>query len=112
MKRGSVEIRIGLGSCGIASGAEAVRDVLQRAAKVKTVGCNGMCHLEPLVQVVEPNGRVILYANVTPETARLIVKKHVAHALVRAVSALMPTPAAGLKCRRTMHRALSTVTLL
>ena len=76
MKRGAVEIRIGLGSCGIASGAEQVRDVLQRAGQVKTVGCNGMCHLEPLVQVVEPGGRVTFYSNVTVETARLLVRRH------------------------------------
>ena len=76
MKRGAVEIRIGLGSCGIASGAEAVRDVLQRAAKVKTVGCNGMCYREPLVQVVEPGGRVTFYSNVTVESARRMVRRH------------------------------------
>ncbi|MGC9950809.1 MAG: NADH-ubiquinone oxidoreductase-F iron-sulfur binding region domain-containing protein [Bryobacteraceae bacterium] len=73
MKRRAVEIRIGFGSCGIASGAEPIRDILQRSAKVKTVGCNGMCHLEPLVQVVEPDGRITFYSNVTAETARLIV---------------------------------------
>ncbi|MGA2132106.1 MAG: NADH-ubiquinone oxidoreductase-F iron-sulfur binding region domain-containing protein [Bryobacteraceae bacterium] len=76
MKRGAVEIRIGLGSCGIASGAEAVRDALQRVAKVKTVGCNGMCYREPLVQVVDAGGRVTFYSNVTVETARLIVRRH------------------------------------
>ena len=84
MKPGAVEIRIGLGSCGIASGAEPVRDILQQAAKrahargvVKTVGCNGMCHREPLVQVVERSGRIILYGNVTIETAHLIARQHI-----------------------------------
>jgi NADH-quinone oxidoreductase subunit F len=75
MKRGAVEIRIGLGSCGVASGAEAVRDVLRKYAEVKTVGCNGMCYLEPLVQVVEPGGRVTFYSNVTVETARMIGRR-------------------------------------
>jgi hypothetical protein len=46
MNPGAVEIRIGLGSCGVASGAEPIRDILQQAGEVKTVGCNGMCHLE------------------------------------------------------------------
>jgi NADH-quinone oxidoreductase subunit F len=77
MKRRPVEIRIGLGSCGIASGGEAVRNALMRAgATVKTVGCNGMCYREPLVEVVEANGRVATYGNVTPEMARNIVRKH------------------------------------
>ena len=84
MTRGAVEIRIGLGSCGVASGAEPVHAVLARAAAragaggvVKTVGCNGMCHREPMVEVVEPGGRVTLYGNVTPETAEQIARKHV-----------------------------------
>ena len=77
MKRGAVEIRIGLGSCGIASGGEAVRDALVKAgATVKTVGCNGMCYREPLVEVVEADGRVATYGNVTPEMARGIVRRH------------------------------------
>jgi NADH-quinone oxidoreductase subunit F len=73
------EIRVGVGSCGIASGAEAVRDALKRAAGgaiVKSVGCNGMCHREPMVEVVERGGRSALYGNVTPETARLIARRH------------------------------------
>jgi NADH-quinone oxidoreductase subunit F len=77
MKRGAAEIRIGLGSCGIASGAEAVRDALVKAgANVKTVGCNGMCYREPLVEVVEADGRVATYGNVTAEMAVRIVRRH------------------------------------
>jgi NADH-quinone oxidoreductase subunit F len=75
-----VEIRIGLGSCGVASGGEAVRTVLEQAvaarATVKTVGCNGMCYCEPMVEVVELGGRSTLYGNVTAESAHLIVRKH------------------------------------
>jgi NADH-quinone oxidoreductase subunit F len=79
----AVEIRIGLGSCGVASGGEPVRTALQQAtlrarapSVVKTVGCNGMCHCEPMVEVVEHGGRVTLYGNVTPDTARHIVRRH------------------------------------
>jgi NADH-quinone oxidoreductase subunit F len=76
MRRGAVEIRIGLGSCGVASGGEAVREALVKAgATVKTVGCNGMCYREPLVEVVGPDGRVATYSNVTPEMARSIVRR-------------------------------------
>lgn len=80
MTRSPVEIRIGLGSCGVASGGEPVRTALQQAAglraTVKTVGCNGMCHCEPMVEVLESGGRSTLYGNVTPESARHIVRKH------------------------------------
>ena len=79
-----LEIRIGLGSCGIASGAEPVRVALEAAVKkagangvVKKVGCNGMCHLEPLVEVVGMNGSRALYGGVTPNSAAQIVERHV-----------------------------------
>ena len=80
----AVEIRIGLGACGVASGGEPVRAVLEQAAQeagvkgvVKRVGCNGMCHREPMVEVVEAGGRTTLYGNVTPEAARRIARRHI-----------------------------------
>src|ERR1039458_4621552 len=64
-------------------GGEGVRAALERAvqrvaarATVKTVGCNGMCHCEPMVEVVEPGGRSTLYGNVNAEIARDIVRRH------------------------------------
>ncbi len=84
MSGDGIEIRIGLGSCGVASGGEPVRAALEEAAReagvegiVKAVGCNGMCHREPMVEVVETGGRVTRYGNVTAETARRIVRRHV-----------------------------------
>jgi NADH-quinone oxidoreductase subunit F len=81
--KAAVEIRVGLGSCGVASGAEPVRDALFEVAEqagvdgvVKTVGCNGMCHREPMVEVVSPDGKATLYGNVHPETARAIARAH------------------------------------
>ena len=80
----NIEIRIGLGSCGIAGGAEAVRAAViaetrlaGAGAVVKAVGCNGMCHREPLVEVIEKGGASALYGNVTAEAARSIVRRHV-----------------------------------
>ncbi|MBU0638390.1 MAG: 4Fe-4S binding protein [Planctomycetes bacterium] len=84
MSRGAVEIRIGLGSCGIASGGEPVRAALEKAALeadavsvVKTVGCNGMCHREPLVEVVTDDGQRVMYGDVSAQLAEHIVKRHV-----------------------------------
>jgi NADH-quinone oxidoreductase subunit F len=77
------EIRIGLGSCGIAAGAQPVHDALRQAARqagaarmIKTVGCNGMCHAEPLVEAIGPRGESVLYGNVTPQVAEQIVALH------------------------------------
>jgi NADH-quinone oxidoreductase subunit F len=79
----ATEIRIGLGSCGLASGADAVRAALEAAASeagasavLRPVGCNGMCHREPLVEVVDPGGRSVVYGNVTAATARVIAQRH------------------------------------
>jgi len=78
-----VEIRIGLGSCGIASGALEVQAALEDAvaslgggAAVKPVGCSGLCHREPLIEVIEDGGRT-LYGNVGPADVRKIVRKHI-----------------------------------
>jgi len=83
MKRGATQIRIGLSSCGVASGGEPVRDALMAEAGaagalgvVKSVGCNGMCHREPIVEVLDEAGAVTQYGNVTTEGARRIVRKH------------------------------------
>ncbi|MCB9881880.1 MAG: 4Fe-4S binding protein [Planctomycetes bacterium] len=83
VKRAKVEFRVGLGSCGVASGAEFVRAALENvcshthgAGSVKAVGCNGLCHREPLVEVFENGRRRALYGSLTPATARAIAKRH------------------------------------
>jgi len=98
-----IEIRIGLGSCGIASGAlevqEAVEDavsMLGGGALVKPVGCSGFCHREPLIEIVQ-NGSRVLYGNVSPGDVRRIVRKHVKpHGLVRSVRESVETARARL----------------
>ncbi len=77
------EIRIGLGSCCVAQGSAKVREAVERvlaetgaAACVKRVGCVGMCHQTPLVEMVPRVGRSSLYARVQPEDAESLVLKH------------------------------------
>ena len=77
------EIRIGLGSCCVARGSGRVQEALQEAlaetavrATVKRVGCVGMCHQTPLVEVVMPGQPPHLYAQVEPEDAKAIVLRH------------------------------------
>lgn len=82
-REGAAEIRIGLGSCCVAGGSAKVQEVLERTvartgarAVVKRVGCVGMCHRTPLVQVVVPGAPSAFYARVGPEAAREIVLRH------------------------------------
>jgi len=79
------EIRIGLGSCCQAGGSAAVRAALEEAVRtlgipvrVKPVGCVGMCHQTPLVEIHMPGQEPALYARVRPEEAVKIVRRHFA----------------------------------
>jgi NADH:ubiquinone oxidoreductase subunit F (NADH-binding)/NADH:ubiquinone oxidoreductase subunit E/Pyruvate/2-oxoacid:ferredoxin oxidoreductase delta subunit len=83
------ELRIGVGSCCIAGGSMAVKNQLEKTAarmgltgeiSIKPVGCVGMCHQTPLVEVVGANKAnqdgEILYTKVTASEAKQIVKRH------------------------------------
>jgi len=77
------EIRIGLGSCCVARGSGDVQEALEHAvartgarAVVKRVGCVGMCHQTPLVEVLPPGQAPALYVQVKPEDAQAIVLRH------------------------------------
>ncbi len=77
------EIRIGLGSCCQAQGSahvhEEILSVIQEAgvpASVKSVGCIGMCHQTPLMELVIPGGEPKFFSHVQPEDVRNIVLRH------------------------------------
>jgi NADH:ubiquinone oxidoreductase subunit F (NADH-binding)/NADH:ubiquinone oxidoreductase subunit E/NAD-dependent dihydropyrimidine dehydrogenase PreA subunit len=77
------EIRLGLGSCCVARGSgklnEAVLQVLVETgikARLKHVGCVGMCYQTPLLEVVLPDGQSHLYTRVEPEDAKGILLQH------------------------------------
>lgn len=80
------EIRIGLGSCCVASGSDDIRKALEETiydhdlnVKIKHVGCVGMCHQVPLVEVVpyqKEQAGSKLYARVKPGDVKSIVEEH------------------------------------
>ncbi|KUO74224.1 MAG: NADH dehydrogenase [Clostridia bacterium BRH_c25] len=79
-----MKIRIGLGSCGIAAGGRKVREALADCFEEKgldieitSTGCIGMCFYEPLLDVIDDEGEVFTYVNVTPEIANEIVEQHI-----------------------------------
>jgi len=74
-------IFIGMATCGRASGAVEVKATFEEAlierkinAHIIPVGCLGHCYGEPLVIIDKPGFPPILYQNVTPGKARLLVK--------------------------------------
>jgi len=77
------EIKIGLGSCCVASGSSRVQQALEESlietgvrTQVKRVGCVGMCHRTPLLEVSAPHQEPVLYDRVKPEEVKRIVLKH------------------------------------
>ena len=83
MDNNLAEIRLGLGSCCVASGSGKVLESLEKAisetgtqAKVKRVGCVGMCHQVPLMEICLPDEPSVLYARVQPENVKDIIQHH------------------------------------
>jgi len=81
--RSQGEIRVGLGSCCMAKGSDALFHSLRRTMKdfdvkvaVKRVGCVGMCHQTPMVEVRLAGGASAFYSKVGPEDALRIVRRH------------------------------------
>jgi NADH:ubiquinone oxidoreductase subunit F (NADH-binding)/NADH:ubiquinone oxidoreductase subunit E len=77
------EVRIGLGSCCIASGSDDIRQAVEETihkghlqVAIKHVGCVGMCHQVPLVEVLPKNGKPKLYARVSPPDIPSILDRH------------------------------------
>ena len=60
-------LRVGVASCGIASGADGVMNLLKEKAgdiPVIGVGCIGHCYAEPIVEAVMDDGSSIFYRDV------------------------------------------------
>jgi len=79
----STTITVGMGTCGIAAGAREVMqailaelDTRNINAHVTTVGCIGMCHREPLVDIQQGDEPRITYGNVTPKMVPRIIEEH------------------------------------
>ena len=80
-----VRVVVGMATCGIAAGARPVMTAfLEEAAKrnlehvtVTQTGCIGMCRLEPIVEVFEPNKEKVTYVKMTPEKAVRVVAEHI-----------------------------------
>ena len=80
---GVAEIHVGLGSCCMAKGSDRLFHALRENAEacggsvvVKRVGCVGMCHRTPMIEVAQPGKPGTFYADLTPAQARALVQRH------------------------------------
>jgi NADH-quinone oxidoreductase subunit F len=87
LRKGSVKtttLKVGLGACGIAAGANEVYSELINYVSAKKIpvivektGCIGMCHNEPLVEIEsESDGRILL-GHVTQKNIGTIIDEYI-----------------------------------
>ncbi len=78
------QLRVGMASCSLAAGAQETWDAVQQQIATQNLtyvqltktGCNGLCALEPVIQVQETFRPPVTYGRVTPEVVRRIVNEH------------------------------------
>jgi NADP-reducing hydrogenase subunit HndB len=81
----SIQVIVGMGTCGIAAGAKTTLDTFLGALDanklvddvlVRQTGCMGLCHSEPTVEVVVPGMPTVIYGRVDAAVAKKIVETH------------------------------------
>lgn len=78
-----MRVMVGLASCGIAAGANETYEAFQRLVQERNLtdvqleitGCNGLCHREPIVEVIGPDGHWTYYG-VKADRVPEIVESH------------------------------------
>ncbi len=79
----NTKVIVGMGSCGIAAGANkvyqkisALRESENLTFKLKKTSCVGMCYREPLVEVIDDSG-TYLYGEIDEEKVIEIIDQHI-----------------------------------
>ncbi len=83
--RGHVRVMVGMGTCGIAAGAQEVFQALEEALRshelknitLSQTGCMGLCRHEPIVEVIAGDAPKVSYGRVTPDIVKRIVQEHI-----------------------------------
>lgn len=85
-----MRIVVGMATCGIAAGARPVMNAFLEELRKRNIsnvnvvmtGCIGVCRLEPIVEVIDPNGEKVTYVKMTPEKAARVVAEHIVNGRV------------------------------
>ena len=80
----SVQIKVSMATCGIASGAKSIMDFFQEqterrniAAVVTKTGCMGYCYAEPTIEVQIPGEEPVVFGFVDLKRADQIIEKYI-----------------------------------
>ena len=84
-EKSGYRIVVGMATCGIAAGARPVMSALLAKAQkenlenvtITQTGCIGVCRLEPIVEVYNPDGEKVTYVQMTAEKADKIIAQHI-----------------------------------
>ena len=79
-----VQIKVGMATCGIASGAKEIMKYLIEESEqlavdvnVKQTGCLGYCYAEPMIEVLIPGKESKVFGYVNNEKVREIIEKYI-----------------------------------
>jgi len=82
----TIQIIVGMGTCGIAAGAKETLNAFLKSIEdkgladhvmLRQTGCMGMCAHEPTVEVIVPDMPRVIYGDVNASVAKEIVEKHI-----------------------------------
>lgn len=85
-----LRIVVGMATCGIAAGARPVMNSLLEELKKRNInnvsvtmtGCIGVCRLEPIIEVLNPDGSKVTYVQMNAEKAARVVAEHIVNGRV------------------------------
>jgi NADP-reducing hydrogenase subunit HndB len=82
---GSIQVKVAMATCSIASGAKQVMEVIVSecnkrniSVTVSQTGCMGYCYAEPTVEVTKPGHEPVVFGYITPLKAEELVEKYFA----------------------------------
>ncbi|MGB5823857.1 MAG: NADH-quinone oxidoreductase subunit NuoF [Proteocatella sp.] len=91
-----MRILVGQGSCGLAAGAGKIYNILkgqidaqELGVDIEITGCIGTCYLEPIVEVIDNEGKKTTYVKVDAVTAEKIIESHVKNSVVVSESMIL-----------------------
>ena len=82
----TIQVIVGMGTCGIASGAKLILDKfitllnekgIAENAIIRQTGCMGHCENEPTVEIIVPDMPKVFYGNVKENAVEKIVNEHI-----------------------------------
>ncbi len=106
------QIKVHLGTCGVSSGANKILDALTSEVErsklsdiaISKAGCIGLCGREPVITIIKPGQKKIIYVDLDENKVKRIVEEHLAKGKPVAEFALsLDDPLLKLQEIRVMH---------